>query len=97
MQDNDAKHTSQLMTGTRRRLPDGRNLVIGGWFRENHVKLLPWPALSQDLNPIKSLWSIIRMKLRGNRFKTKEELWVKVKEAWDDIPLDNLISLVDYA
>lgn len=94
-QDGDSKHMSQMMTGHRRKLPDGRRVVIGGWFRENRVPLMKWPALSPDLNPIESLWAIVKRKLRGNRFRTKDELWEAVKEAWGAIPLDNLISLID--
>lgn len=94
-QDGDSKHMAQLMTGWRRRLPDGRRVVIGGWFRDNQVPLMKWPAYSPDLNLIESLWSIVKRKLRGTRFQSKEQLFEAAQKAWQAIPLNNLISLVN--
>lgn len=98
-QDNDPKHVSGLMMGTVRvrRLPGGRRLRIRtpGWFAQNNVRLLRTPSMSPDLNPIEHLWAMVKQKLRGRRLQNKDELWRAVQQAWDEIPLDKLISLVN--
>ena len=94
-QDNDPKHTSHLMMGALRNLPDGRKVRLPGWFSLNGIRLLKWPPNSPDLNPIEQLWQIVKQQLRGNRFENKDLLWHAVNEAWNSSSLDILISLVD--
>ena len=94
-QDNDPKHTSKLLIGSLRRLPDGRKVRIPGWFSLNGVKLFKWPSNSPDLNPIEHLWYQVKAKLKGCRFNSKGELWTAVEKAWGEIKIENLISLVD--
>jgi hypothetical protein len=93
-QDNDSKHTSQLMMGRRVRLPDGRFLRLPGWFRSHNINLLKWPSMSPDLNPIENLWQIVKKKLKGKTYKNKDDLWNDFVIAWNEIPLDIIISLV---
>jgi hypothetical protein len=94
-QDGDPKHTCKLMMGNVRKLPGGRKLRLPGWFSLNGVQLLKWPAYSPDLNPIEHLWEEVKRKLRGRRFKTQDELWTAVQQAWNTIPLSKVIKLVD--
>lgn len=94
-QDSASAHTSQLMMGPIRRLPSGRKMRLPGFFALNGIKLFRTPPCSPDLSPIENLWSIVKRKLAGNRFRTKGELWTAIQAAWNSIPLDTLISLVD--
>jgi len=41
-QDNDPKHTSKKARK---------------WFEQKSIRVMKWPALSSDLNPIKNLWA----------------------------------------
>ena len=94
-QDNDPKHTSGLMMGPLRRLPDGRSIRMPGWFSLNGVRLLRTPAYSPDINPIEHLWSIVKRELRGQRFRNRDELWAAIQPIWNSIPLQKIIKLVD--
>lgn len=95
MQDGDPKHRSQLMMGRRVRVPGGGWMRFPGWFRINNVSLLKWPAYSPDLNPIEHCWWRVKKALRGRRFQNGDEAWQAVQEAWNAIPLDYVINLVD--
>ena len=51
--------------------------------------------MSPDLNPIEHLWQIVKRKLGGKRFNSKDTLWEAVQEAWNSISIDTCISLSD--
>ena len=72
MQDNAAVHTSKLSMQ---------------WFRENEVKLLPWPAKSPDLNPIENVWYLLSHKVYGGgkQYYNVEEITRAILRAWDEI------------
>jgi hypothetical protein len=38
---------------------------------------------------------IYKLKLKGRRFKTKNELWSEVMKAWNEIPVSTCMKLVD--
>ena len=94
-QDGDPKHTSQLMMGKRVRRQNGGWMRLPGWFKQNNVSLLSWPAYSPDMNPIEHMWGRVKMSLKGKRFKSGDECWEAVQEAWNKIPLDFVINLID--
>lgn len=94
-QDGDPKHTSNLMMGRRVRGQNGNWFRLPGWFRQNNVSLLRWPAYSPDLNPIEHMWGRVKRELRGRRFKNGDECWQAVQEVWKATPLDFVIKLID--
>ena len=53
-----------------------------------------WPALSPDLSPIEMIWSLIKKKLKGRVFNTKEELWHACQEEWKNIPMETVNKLM---
>lgn len=96
MQDNDPKHVSKLMMGgVERSRGSLRMRIKTGWFSSNGVCVMRTPAYSPDINPIEHLWAIVKQKLKGRRFKNKDELWTEVQKIWKAISLDTLIKLVD--
>lgn len=79
-QDNDPKHTSKKAKE---------------WFRVNNISVMDWPPQSPDLNPIENLWADIKKVVAASKPRNNNELWVTVKTAWRDIPLERCQALVD--
>ena len=81
-QDNDPKHTS----GKAQK-----------WFKDNHIKVLDWPAQSPDLNPIEHLWEHLKRRLQqyDNPPKGVHELWDRVAEEWNEIPPEVCQTLIE--
>lgn len=77
---------------------DGAKPHVSKYTKEKLAPLFPlldgWPALSPDLSPIEMVWSLIKKKLKGRNFKTKEELFKACEEEWDNIPLETINRLV---
>lgn len=58
-------------------------------------KLMVWPSLSPDLNPIENLWSILKQKLYagGRQFTNKEDLWREIEKICEKITPDTINKL----
>ena len=81
-QDNDPKHMSKLAQA---------------WFKAHGFKVLPWPALSADLNPIEQLWDYLKRKL-GEYERPPNgmiELWERVEREWDKIDAEVCQNLIE--
>ena len=59
-----------------------------------HVRVLPWPANSPDLNPIEHIWSWMARWIQVQGQPTNgAQLAQRVREAWDAVPSTVLQSL----
>ncbi|KAI4898645.1 hypothetical protein NFI96_026004, partial [Prochilodus magdalenae] len=79
-QDNDPIHTSK----STRKL-----------FERKHWRLLKWPAMSPDLNPIEHLWRDLKMAVWRRHPSNLRDLEQFAKEEWSKIPAEHCKKLID--
>lgn len=65
------------------------------WIRSKFNKLLEWPSLSPDLNPIENLWGMLTRKVYegGKQYNTVQELKGVITDIWNNIPQVTLANL----
>ena len=56
-----------------------------------------WPAQSPDLNPIEHLWNYLKARLAEYEEPAHSvaELWERVQEEWDKIPVEVCQNLIE--
>lgn len=79
-QDNDPKHRSK---------------VVKEFMKAQKVRDLDWPSQSPDLNPIEHLWEELDRAIREKKCSNKANFFATLKECWENIPIERLITLVD--
>jgi transposase len=64
------------------------------FLNDNHIRTLPWPALSPDLNPIEHLWHEIgrRVRRRVNPPESIDQLQRVLTDEWNNIPQASVIE-----
>ena len=78
--DNDAKHTSKMTIA---------------WLKRLRVKVMDWPSMSPDLNPIEHLWGIIKREVEVCKISNICQLRNVVIEEWKSIPVATCEALVN--
>ena len=58
------------------------------------IHILPWPALSPDLNPIEHVWDILGRRMQHRDCQRLNHLFDALKEEWDNIPQEDLDHLI---
>ncbi len=70
--DNDPKHTSKATVG---------------FLKKNRVKVIQWPSMSPDLNPIEHLWGILKRQVGHHSPSSIQSLKEVILEEWKKIDL----------
>lgn len=65
------------------------------WLSNQSINTMEWPSSSPDMNPIESLWGIMKRRLRANPQRTIPELRQKIQEIWDSIGSSECERLLD--
>lgn len=66
-EDNDPKHRSKIATK---------------WKAENNVKVLPWPSMSPDQNPIENVWRLMKIKISKKKIYSVQQLKAQLTKEW---------------
>ncbi len=77
--DNDPKHTSKDTVG---------------FLKKNRVKVIQWPSMSPDLNPIEHLWGILKRQVEHHSPSSIQSLKEVILEEWKKIDLAKCRQLV---
>lgn len=56
--------------------------LVKTWMEENDVQLLPWAGNSPDMNPIESLWAILKDEIHLVPIATKNDLITRLIHVW---------------
>ena len=62
-------------------------LVTANFLAQNNMNILPWPALSPDMNPIKHIWDELGRRARTNHQKNNvQDLTWALQLEWQALP-----------
>ena len=61
--------------------------MLQGYVDRNNVNVLPWPAVSLDMNPIEHIWDYLgrKVRARGNVHNLRDLENALIQE-WNNIP-----------
>ena len=68
--------------------PKHKSLLARTWKHQNDINVLPWPACSPDLNPIKNLWKLLKFKVAEHKPSSIHQLKKAIKKEWLLLPSD---------
>jgi hypothetical protein len=66
--------------------------VAMNFLNENHIRTLPWPTLSPDLNSIEHLWNEVGRRVR--RPESIDQLQRALTDEWNNIPQAFVMRLI---
>ena len=78
--DNDPKHPSKKTTALLKKL---------------RVKVMDWPSMSPDLNPIEHLWGFLKQEMEEPKVSSIHQLRDVVMNEWKRIPVATCEALVN--
>uniref|UniRef100_A0AAZ3PHI2 Tc1-like transposase DDE domain-containing protein n=1 Tax=Oncorhynchus tshawytscha TaxID=74940 RepID=A0AAZ3PHI2_ONCTS len=69
---------------------------VHDFLQEKNVSVLPWPAMSPDLNPIEHVWDLLDQRMRARAIPPRNicELAGALVEDWGSISQQALANLV---
>lgn len=66
-------------------------------FSDANISVLPWPAMSSDLNPVVHLWDQLKLSLKEihSQVNSQHDLINALKLCWQQIPDQNITHLIE--
>ncbi len=77
---NDPKHTAKITTA---------------FLMKLKVKVMEWPSMSPDLNPIEHMWGILKRKVEKHHVSNIQQLQDVIMEEWKRMPATTCAALVN--
>ena len=67
------------------------------WFKKKKIKVIEWPSLSPDLNPIENVWGILARNVygHGKQYRSIFHLKKAIIKEWNKLNMDQLKKIVD--
>jgi len=62
---------------------------------QRKLKVMEWPSMSPDLNPIEHLWGILKWKVEKHHVSNIQQLRDVIMEKWKRIPAKTCAALVN--
>ncbi len=59
------------------------------------VKVMDWPSMSPDLNPIEHLWGILKQKVEEHKVSNIHQLRDVIMDKWKRTPVATCEALVE--
>ncbi len=59
------------------------------------VKVMEWPSMSSDLNPIEHMWGILKRKVKKHHVSNIQQLRYVIMEEWKRMPATTCAALVN--
>ncbi len=59
------------------------------------VKVMEWPSMSPDLNPIEHMWGILKRKVEKHHVSNIQQLCDVIMEEWKRMPATTCAALVN--
>jgi DDE superfamily endonuclease len=66
------------------------------WFQSEGIRIIEWPSLSPDLNPMENLWGILVKKVyyNGKQYDNVIDLENAINQSWEEIETETLTKLI---
>ena len=70
-------------------------ISVKEWLDQKNITVIPWPARSPDLNPIKNIWAWIDKRLVKESIASVTQLQQALENLWKEFPRELCIQLVE--
>ena len=77
--DNDPKHSARLTSA---------------FLKKKKVKVIEWPSMSPDINPIEHLWGVLKRRVEQRQPSSRSQLKEVISEEWHLITAETCSNLV---
>ncbi len=71
------------------------NITATALLKKLRVKVMDWPSMSPDLNPIEHLWGILKRKVKERKISNIHQLRDVIMEEWKRTPVATCEALVN--